>query len=81
MMLLWTVFRGSLPLQLIVIAIAGWAAFEGNNYYQRNIGASQVVAKTNTAAETLSEKAVENRARGDVPDALAKLRKRACRDC
>jgi len=69
------------PLQLLAIVGALVGAFELNNWSQRSKGAASVIEKTNKAAENLSEKAVENRERGDVPDALAKLRKRNCRDC
>lgn len=51
MMLLWTVFRNSLPLQLVALALMGWAALGANNLYQRNIGASRFAAKTEQANE------------------------------
>jgi hypothetical protein len=69
------------PLQIAALIAALVGAWELNNWKQRNVGASQLAEKTNTEAEKISEKAVENRALGDVPDAVAKLRKRACRDC
>jgi hypothetical protein len=48
-MIAWTIFRSSLPLQLVAIALAGWAALGANNYYQRKVGASQFAEKTEKA--------------------------------
>jgi hypothetical protein len=41
----WAVFRNSLPLQLVMLALAGWAALAGNNYVQRQKGAAAVTVK------------------------------------
>jgi hypothetical protein len=41
----WAIFRASLPLQLVAIALAGWAALAGNNYVQRQKGAAAVTTK------------------------------------
>jgi hypothetical protein len=51
----WAIFRASLPLQLVAIALAGWAALAGNNYVQRQKGAAAVTTK-------ISEKANDNAA-------------------
>lgn len=50
----WAIFRASLPLQLVALALAGWAALAGNNLYQRNIGASRHAEKTEAANENAS---------------------------
>ena len=73
--LLSPIGRGVLSGGIVVATFAAWLWTHDQKVEQR------VVTSINNAAETLSEKAVENRARGDIPDALAKLRKRACRDC
>lgn len=80
-MILWTIFRNSLPLQLVAIALAGWAALGANNALQRYRGGISVIEKTNAEAEKISAEAIESRKRGDVDDAVAQLRARACRDC
>lgn len=63
----------------IAAVLAGSFGWWLRNHDQRV--EERVVTNINKSAENLSEKAVENRARGDVPDALAKLRKKSCRDC
>lgn len=52
-MILWTLFRNSLPLQLVVLALAAWGALGANNLYQRKVGASHL-------AEKIEKKADEN---------------------
>jgi len=78
-------FAASRGLQAVSLVLAIWVAWQGNSALQRFLGRqegrSEVIAQTNTSAEKISEKAVENRERGDVPDALAKLRKRSCGNC
>jgi hypothetical protein len=41
----WAIFRASLPLQLVAIALAGWGALAGNNYVQRQKGAANLTVK------------------------------------
>ena len=81
----WGLFAASRGLQVVVLALTCWGIWEGNNAWQRSTGRaegrSEITTQTNTEAEKISEKAVENRSRGDIPDALAKLLKRSCRDC
>lgn len=67
--------RGLLSGGVVIAAFLVWLSSHDAKVEQR------VVTNINEAAETLGEKAVESRERGDVPDALAKLRKRNCRDC
>jgi hypothetical protein len=50
-MILWTLFRNSLPLQLVALSLVGWAAIGANNLYQRNVGASRHAEKTEKANE------------------------------
>lgn len=50
-MILWTLFRNSLPLQLMVLALGAWGALGANNLYQRHVGASRLVVKIEKKAE------------------------------
>jgi hypothetical protein len=50
MMIAWAIFRASLPLQLVAIALAGWGLLAGNNYVQRQKGAAAVTVKINEKA-------------------------------
>lgn len=54
-MILLTLFRASLPLQLVAIALLAWGAFAGNNAYQRNVGASRFAAKTERANDNATQ--------------------------
>ena len=45
MMLVWTVFRNSLPLQLATLALAAWAWLGINNHVQRKKGAAAVTVE------------------------------------
>ena len=54
-MIAWKIFRDSLPLQLIALAVAGWAALGANNLYQRQKGASAVVTKIEKKADANAE--------------------------
>ena len=54
-MILWTLFRSSLPLQLVVLALAAWGAIGANNFYQRNVGASRHAAKIEKANDDASK--------------------------
>ncbi len=49
-MIAWTIFRNSLPLQLVALALAGWGALGMNNLYQRNIGAGRAIEKVEQKA-------------------------------
>jgi len=60
MMIAWAIFRNSLPLQLITIALLGWGYLGANNLYQRHVGASRFAEKTekaNTNATALGNSA------------------------
>jgi hypothetical protein len=46
----WAVFRNSLPLQLVMLALAGWAALATNNLMQRQKGAADVTIKVKEKA-------------------------------
>ena len=50
-MILWTLFRNSLPLQFVAIGLMAWAALGANNLYQRNVGASKFAAKVEAKAD------------------------------
>jgi hypothetical protein len=47
----WTIFRASLPLQLVAIALAGWGLLAANNLMQRQKGAAAVTVKINEKAD------------------------------
>lgn len=51
-MIAWTLFRNSLPLQLIAIGLAAWATIGANNLYQRQVGASRVIDKIEKKANS-----------------------------
>lgn len=57
----WAIFRASLPLQLVALALAGWAALAGNNLYQRQKGASAVVTKIEKKADANAKTASDVR--------------------
>ena len=46
----WKIFRASLPLQLVAIALAGWTALATNNLMQRQKGATALTNKINEKA-------------------------------
>ena len=72
-MILWTIFRNSLPLQLVALAVVGWGALKGNNVYQRHVGANRVI-------ESVKEKSDADAKTADaVRDAVA-TGKRGLRD-
>ena len=48
-MIVWTILRNSLPLQLVTLALLAWGTVAGNNYYQRSLGASRHAEKIETA--------------------------------
>jgi hypothetical protein len=55
----WAIFRNSLPLQLVMLALAGWAALAGNNFMQRQKGAAAAITviekKADANATTANE--------------------------
>lgn len=57
----WAIFRASLPLQLVALAFAGWAALGVNNYVQRNKGAERVIVKIEKKANEDARTAIEVR--------------------
>jgi hypothetical protein len=57
----WAIFRASLPLQLVAIALAGWGLLAGNNYVQRQKGAAAVTTKIEKKADANAEIAAEVR--------------------
>ena len=57
----WAIFRASLPLQLVALALAGWAALAGNNYIQRQKGASALTNKIEKKADANASTANEVR--------------------
>jgi hypothetical protein len=61
----WTVFRNSLPLQLVMLALAGWAALAANNFHQRSKGASAALTKIEKKADANAEIATEVRTHVD----------------
>jgi hypothetical protein len=75
--LAWTVFRNSLPLQLVMLALAGWAALGANNYVQRQKGAAALTttiekkANDNAATATQVRESVASDKRGK-PDPYAR---------
>ena len=67
----WAIFRASLPLQLVAIALAGWGALAANNFHQRSKGASAAMTKIEKKADANAEIATEVRAadgKGGRPD-------------
>ena len=50
-MILWTLFRNSLPLQFVAIGLMAWAALGANNLYQRHVGASRLATKIEKKAD------------------------------
>lgn len=63
-MIVWTLLRNSLPLQLIAVALMGWAALGANNLYQQHVGASQVTTIVKEKSDANTE--VANAAGADV---------------
>jgi hypothetical protein len=57
----WAIFRASLPLQLVAIALAGWGLLAGNNYVQRQKGAAAVTVKIEKKANDNANVATEVR--------------------
>ncbi len=71
--LAWTIFRNSLPLQLVMLALAGWGLLAGNNYVQRQKGAAAAItviekkadANATTANEVRESVAASKRGKPD----------------
>jgi hypothetical protein len=61
----WAVFRNSLPLQLVALALAGWAALAANNVRQQWVGAEKLTAKIERKADANAEIATEVRTHVD----------------
>jgi hypothetical protein len=61
----WAIFRASLPLQLVALALAGWAALAANNFHQRSRGASAAMTKIEKKADANAEIATEVRTHVD----------------
>ena len=80
-MIAWAIFRNSLPLQLMALAVAGWVALMGNNAIQRSRGASDAVSTINTQTQELAREATEARRPADTPGAFERLRTKFCGDC
>jgi hypothetical protein len=57
----WAIFRASLPLQLVAIAVAGWTAWQGNSFYQRQVGAEKLTTKIEKKADANATTANEVR--------------------
>jgi hypothetical protein len=57
----WAIFRASLPLQLVAIALAGWGALAANNFHQRSKGASAAMTKIEKKADANATTANEVR--------------------
>ena len=81
MILAWTIFRNSLPLQLVTLAVVGWAALGANNVYQRHVGASSAVSTINQQSQELANDALKAREPADSPGAVGRVRARYCGDC
>jgi hypothetical protein len=61
MMIAWTIFRASLPLQLVAIALAGWGLLAANNFHQRSKGAGAALTKIEKKADANATTANEVR--------------------
>jgi GTPase len=61
----WAIFRNSLPLQLVMLALAGWAALAGNNFMQRQKGAAAAITVIEKKADANAEIATEVRTHVD----------------
>ena len=81
MMLVWAIFRNSLPLQLVTLALIGWGALSANNAFQRSKGAASAVSQINTQSQELANDALAARKPADEPGAVGRLRKSYCGDC
>jgi hypothetical protein len=57
----WAIFRASLPLQLVAIALAGWGLLAANNFHQRSKGASAALTKIEKKADANATTANEVR--------------------
>jgi hypothetical protein len=50
MLTAWAIFRGSFVLQVATAAIVAIGMWKGNNLYQRNVGATDVIEKVEKKA-------------------------------
>lgn len=81
MYIVWAIFRNSLPLQLMALAVAGWVALVGNNAIQRSRGAESAVSTINTQSQEIAREAAEARKPADTPGAFERLKTKYCGDC
>ena len=51
----WAIFRGSLPLQLIALALAGWAALGADELYRFSMGKAEGRSEIATAVKEKSD--------------------------
>ena len=81
MMMFWEVATGTRLGRACLIAVGGafgWVAF--SSHYQ-NVGARNVIAKTNESAKVIASDGRKARAPAERPGAAQRLRKDSCRDC
>jgi hypothetical protein len=81
MMLIWAIFRGSVPLQIATAAILAFGAFKANNTYQQYKGGQAVIAKSQKAGKAANAKAQKSHAAASRPGAAQRLLSTSCRDC
>jgi predicted negative regulator of RcsB-dependent stress response len=62
-------------------AVVLFGAWQGNNYYQRQKGASSALVRVEKATEAINEKARKARDAAGGPGAADRLRQGYCRDC
>lgn len=63
MMLIFTLLRTSLPVQVLALGLLAWIALKANNFYQRQIGASQTLTKIEKANENATDLGTDAAAR------------------
>lgn len=54
-MILWAIFRNSLPLQVVALVLALWGVWEGNNALQRSWGRSEGRSEVTTIVKEKSD--------------------------
>jgi hypothetical protein len=81
MMLIWAIFRGSVPLQIATAAILAFGAYKANNAYQQYKGGQAVIAKSQKAGKAANAKAQKSHAAARKPGSADRLRRQYCRDC
>ena len=81
MMLFWELTVGTRVGRAGIIALGcalGWVAFAS---HYKNVGARNVIAKTNESAKIIAADGKKARAPAERPGAADRLRKDSCRDC